>query len=243
MNDQKNTYRDENLTLFARLTDGDKTAEEALLIKNSGLVRSIANRFLGRGTDYDDLYQLGMIGLLRAVRSFDTERGCAFSTYAVPLVIGEIKRFLRDDGIIKVSRDKKRLGSRLLYEKEKFTENFGRSPHISELAEICEIDVAEAAIALESTYPIRSIYEPAYEDGELSLFDTIESNENDDAVTERIALREITEKMPDLWQKIVSLRYYHDMSQESTARVLGLTQVKISREEKKIFEYLRQKLG
>lgn len=243
MRSTENTYHDDNTVLFERLYGGDVYAEEEIISKNAGLVRSLAIRFLGRGVEYDDLYQLGMIGLLRAVRSFDIERGCAFSTYAVPLITGEIKRFLRDDGIIKVSRDKKRLGSRLLYEKEKFTEENGRSPHLSELAELCDVDMATAAEALEATYPVRSIWEPIYEEGEATLSDVLEGDDTAEALAEKLALREVTAAMPELWRKIVSLRYYRDLSQEATARVLGLSQVKVSREEKKIFEYLRRNLS
>ncbi len=243
MTETENTYRDDNIKLISLLREGDTSCEDKLLRNNSALVRSIAGRFLGRGVDFDDLYQIGMMGLLRAVRTFDLTRGCAFSTYAVPLIIGEIKRFLRDDGIIKVSRDEKRLGSRLLYEKERFRDSFGREPHISELAEICGISVEDAAEALEATYPVRSIYEPVYGDAESSLSDTIAVSEEESIRSEYIALHEATDKMPELWQKIVSLRFYHDMSQESTARVLGLTQVKVSREEKKIFAHLREKLS
>ncbi len=243
MTETENTYRDDNLRLIANLRAGDISCEETLVKNNSALVRSIVGRFLGRGVDFDDLYQIGMIGLLRAVRTFDPERGCAFSTYAVPLIIGEIKRYLRDDGIIKVSRDSKRLGSRLLYEKEKFRECYGRDAHISELAEICGVTLEDAAEALEATYPVRSISEPIYDDGESSLSDTIAVSEEESIRSEYIALREATDKMPELWRKIVSLRFYHDMSQESTARVLGLSQVKISREEKKIFAHLKEKLS
>ncbi len=243
MTETENTYRDDNLRLITALRDGDKKAEEALICRNSALVRSIAGRFLGRGVEFDDLYQIGMMGLLRAVRTFDIERGCAFSTYAVPLIIGEIKRFLRDDGIIKVSRDEKRLGSRLLFEKEQFRDSCGREPHISELAKICGVTVEDAAEALEATYPVRSIYEPVYGDGEAVLSDTIAVSEEESIRSEYIALHEATDKMPELWQKIVSLRFYHDMSQERTARVLGITQVKVSREEKKIFAHLREKLS
>lgn len=238
---ENRSYRDGNNNLLMRYCAGETDVEEEILLKNQGLVRNIVQKFLGRGVEYDDLYQLGMIGLLRAVRSFDISRGCAFSTYAVPLIIGEIKRFMRDDGIIKVSRDKKRLGSRLLYEKELFMKNNMREPHISELAELCGITSAEAAEALEASYPVRSISEPAYEESELTLSDIIEAPDNGEIL--HIALNEVTSQMPEIWRKIVSLRYYHDLSQEKTAKVLGLTQVKISREEKKIFEFLRQKLS
>ena len=240
---EKTAYRDDNLQRLLRVRDGDTKAEEELIKENEGLVRSIAVRFVGRGAEYDDLYQLGMIGMLRAIRTFDPERGCAFSTYAVPLIIGEIKRFLRDDGIIKVSRDKKRLGSRLLFEKERFVAENGRDPKLSELSELLGVDTVTAAEALECSYPVRSISEPAYDDGTATLSDVLEAPDMTGTYTDYIALHEVTSSLPQLWRQIISLRYYHDMSQESTARVLGLSQVKISREEKKIFEYMREKLS
>ncbi len=241
--DEKKAFRDDNLALLLRVREGDAAAEERLVLENEGLVRSIAVRFIGRGAEFEDLCQLGMIGMVRAIRSFDPERGCAFSTYAVPLIIGEIKRFLRDDGIIKVSRDKKRLGSRLLFEKERLMTENGREPKLSELAEALGVDIVEAAEALECAFPVRSISDPAFDDGTATLSDVLEAPDMTEAHTDRIALREVASSLPELWQKIISLRYYHDMSQESTARALGLSQVKISREEKKIFRYMREKLS
>lgn len=237
------SYRDDNLALLLRVRDGDTKAEEELIRENEGLVRSIAARFSGRGAEFEDLCQLGMIGMVRAIRSFDPERGCAFSTYATPLIIGEIKRFLRDDGIIKVSRDKKRLGSQLLYEKERYVAEHGREPRISELASALGITVEDAADAMSSSYPVRSISESAFDDSAETLADTIEAPDTTSDRTDYIALHEVTSTLPELWRKIISLRYYHDLSQERTARVLGLSQVKVSREEKKIFDYMREKLS
>ncbi len=237
------SYRDDNLALLLRVRDGDTHAEEELIRENEGLVRSIAARFSGRGAEFEDLCQLGMIGMVRAIRSFDPERGCAFSTYATPLIIGEIKRFLRDDGIIKVSRDKKRLGSQLLYEKERYVAEHGREPRISELASALGVTVEDAADAMSSSYPVRSISESAFDDSAETLADTIEAPDTTSDRTDYIALHEVTSTLPELWRKIISLRYYHDLSQERTARVLGLSQVKVSREEKKIFDYMREKLS
>jgi len=233
----------ENTALAAGARRGCVEDEAELIKRNEGLVRSIAARFTGRGVDMEDLVQLGMIGMIRAARSFDDERGCAFSTYAVPLIMGEIRRFLRDDGLIKVSRERKRLGSRLLYEKEKYSLKYGHDPRISELAEICGVSVEEAAEALCCATPPRSLSEPAYEDGDAPLSDLIPSPDGMSRETEVIALRETVRRMPLLWRKIVALRYDRDLSQDETARILGLTQVKISREEKKIFEYLRRELS
>lgn len=237
------SYRDDNLALLLRVRDGDTKAEEELIRENEGLVRSIAARFSGRGAEFEDLCQLGMIGMVRAIRSFDPERGCAFSTYATPLIIGEIKRFLRDDGIIKVSRDKKRLGSQLLYEEERYVAEHGREPRISELASALGVTVEDAADAMSSSYPVRSISESAFDDSVETLADTIEAPDTTSDRTDYIALHEVTSTLPELWRKIISLRYYHDLSQERTARVLGLSQVKVSREEKKIFDYMREKLS
>ena len=237
------SYRDDNLALLLRVRDGDTKAEEELIRENEGLVRSIAARFSCRGVEFEDLCQLGMIGMVRAIRSFDPERGCAFSTYATPLIIGEIKRFLRDDGIIKVSRDKKRLGSQLLYEKERYVAEHGREPRISELASALGITVEDAADAMSSSYPVRSISESAFDDSAETIADTIEAPDTTSDRTDYIALHEVTSTLPELWRKIISLRYYHDLSQERTARVLGLSQVKVSREEKKIFDYMREKLS
>ncbi len=237
------SYRDDNLALLLSVRDGDTKAEEELIRENEGLVRSIAARFSGRGAEFEDLCQLGMIGMVRAIRSFDPERGCAFSTYATPLIIGEIKRFLRDDGIIKVSRDKKRLGSQLLYEKERYVAEHGREPRISELASALGVTVEDAADAMSSSYPVRSISESAFDDSAETLADTIEAPDTTSDRTDYIALHEVTSTLPELWRKIISLRYYHDLSQERTARVLGLSQVKVSREEKKIFDYMREKLS
>lgn len=237
------SYRDDNLALLLRVRDGDTKAEEELIRENEGLVRSIAARFSGRGAEFEDLCQLGMIGMVRAIRSFDPERGCAFSTYATPLIIGEIKRFLRDDGIIKVSRDKKRLGSQLLYEKERYVAEHGREPRLSELASALGVTVEDAADAMSSSYPVRSISESAFDDSAETLADTIEAPDTTSDRTDYIALHEVTSTLPELWRKIISLRYYHDLSQERTARVLGLSQVKVSREEKKIFDYMREKLS
>lgn len=221
---------------------GDTTAEARLMELNSGLVNGLAYRFRGRGTDYEDLVQIGSIGLLKAIRSFDLSRGFAFSTYAVPLIIGEIRRFLRDDGLLKVSRVQKRLGATIMHEREKYISENGVEPRLEDIAKVVGVSVQEAAAALDSTSPVRSLSEVIGDD-DFSLEDVLPaSDDNLGKMIENVALGETINKLPPLWRQIITLRYFKDYSQQQTADALGLTQVKISREEKKIFSSLREEL-
>lgn len=233
-----------NTELLERVRDGDKDAEAELLMLNMGLVRSIAARFRDRaaethGCELDDLIQLGSIGMIKAMKSYDPSFGTAFSTYAVPLIIGEIKRFLRDDGPIKISRSTKRLGAQILKEREAFFVKNGREPSVDELSEALNVSREELCSALLSMKSPHSFSDPVNEDGaelgELIAADTDEIS----GICDRLALREALASLPPLWREIVVLRYFRDLSQQKTAELLGLTQVKISREEKKIFARLR----
>ena len=243
-NDIKNkTMHEEILKCFLEIEAGDTAAESKLVQMNSGLVNGIAHRFRGRGTDFEDLVQIGNIGLLKAIRSFDVTRGNAFSTYAVPLIIGEIRRFLRDDGVIKVSRIQKRTGAALMHERERYIAEHGVEPRLSDIAAAVGVSPEEAAEAIDSTSPVRSLSERIGDD-DFSLEDV--SPSNDDGLTkmlDRVALDETIKSLPELWRKIILLRYYRDYSQQQTADALGLTQVKVSREEKKIFTQLRESLA
>ncbi len=238
-----NPNYDENLALLERYASGDVSAEEELVTRNSGLVNGIAHRFKGRGVEFEDLVQIGTIGMIKAIRSFDLSRGNAFSTYAVPLIIGEIRRFLRDDGIVKVSRIQKRTGAALMHARERYLAEHGVEPRLEEIAQAVGISPEEAATALDSTSPVRSLSE-AIGDDDFALEDVIPSQDDElGRMLEKIALREIIDTLPPLWKKILLLRYYRDYSQQQTADALGLTQVKISREEKKIFTKLRENLA
>ncbi len=238
-----NPNYDENMALLERYAAGDTAAEEELVLRNSGLVNGIAHRFKGRGVEFEDLVQIGTIGMIKAIRSFDLSRGNAFSTYAVPLIIGEIRRFLRDDGIVKVSRIQKRTGAALMHARERYLAEYGVEPRLEEIAGVVGISPEEAAAALDSTSPVRSLSE-AIGDDDFSLEDVIPSQDDElGRMLEKIALREIIDTLPPLWKKILLLRYYRDYSQQQTADALGLTQVKISREEKKIFTKLRENLA
>ncbi len=233
----------DNIELIRLSQKGDDAATDELVKLNAGLVQSIAYKFCGRGIDFEDLVQIGNIGMLKAIRSFDLERGVVFSTYAVPLIFGEIRRFLRDDGLIKICRPQKRLGAMLMRAKEKYISENGNTPRIEELAKICDVTAEEAAAALCAVSPAVSLSEPLCGDEEnFTLENTLFVQDDGDKMIERLSLTEALAKLPELWQKIVLLRYYRDMSQQSTAELLGLSQVKISREEKKLIEFLRKQM-
>ncbi len=233
----------DNQALLLRAKTGDKDAEEKLLLLNRPLVYSIARRYLGRGTDIEDLQQIGMMGLLKAIRSFDLSRGCALSTYAVPLISGEIRRFLRDDGPVKVSRTQKKLNADLMAAREKMLQKGNDSPSIAELAAECGVTPEEAAAAIDSAAAPLSLSEPlANEDG--GTLENLLSNEDEgEREWNRLALCMAMDKLPETARKILLLRYYRDFSQQKTAHVLGLTQVKVSREEKKILAFLHSQLA
>lgn len=240
------TQQERNAALLERLAAGDRSAESELLEENMGLVRHIARRFLDRGTEYEDLVQIGSIGMLKAIRSFSLERGTAFSTYAVPLIVGEIRRHLRDDGPIKVSRIYRRQGISLMHEKNRIRTEEGREPDIRELAERCGISVEEAAISLDALSPVASLSDSVGGDDGMTLEGTIsdaESEHESETICDRVALSQSIGRMPPLWRKIVLLRYFRDMTQQRVADLLGLTQVKVSREEKKILSFLREELS
>lgn len=218
-------------------------ATEALIRINLGLVRSIAMRFKDRGVDMEDLIQIGTIGMIKAIRSFELERETTFSTYAVPLIIGEIRRHLRDDGLIKISRYHKKLGMELMNARNKIVSEDGREPQIEELAALCGVTPEDAAVAMDAASPVMSLSATIADDNTLTLESRIADNDNEiEKMSDRIALSQAISKMPPIWRQIVVLRYYKNMPQQETANCLGLSQVKVSREEKKIMAFLREEL-
>lgn len=232
-----------NPELILRAQEGDEAAMEQVVMLNMGLVRSLATRFRDRGTEMEDLIQIGTIGMIKAIRSFDLSRGTTFSTYAVPLIVGEIRRHLRDDGMIKVSRTYRRIGVALMNAQNRIRSEEGRDPTVGELAELCDISPEEAAIALDAIAPVSSLSETVYGEEGITLEGTIADEDNDiEKLSDKIALNQAISRMQPLWQKIVLLRYYRDMTQQQTADRLGLSQVKVSREEKKIMAFLREQL-
>lgn len=235
-----------NLSLIEKAQSDDvaeaDAATEALIRENIGLVRSAALRFRDRGTEYEDLMQIGAMGMLRAIRCFDLSRGTAFSTFAVPLIVGEIRRHLRDDGMIRVSRSYKRLAAELMRVRREIAEKEGREACIEELSAACGVTAEEGATALSAMAPVASLSDCLFEEekGELSERVTDDESAHEPAIlSDRLALAAALGRMPALWRKIVLLRYFRDRTQQQTAELLGLTQVKVSREEKKIIAFLR----
>ena len=236
--------RNRELILLAQ--GGDESATEKLIIENTALVKSIALKFRDRGTEFEDLMQIGMIGMLKAISSFDMSRGTAFSTYAVPLIVGEIRRHLRDDGLIRVSRGYKRTGITIMREKNRIMTEEGREASISELASLAGVSIEEAAIAIDAVSPITSLSDNVYgEDSKTydSIIPDRESADELENLNDKISLGQAIGKMPPEWRKIVLLRYYRDMTQQEVANIMGLSQVKVSREEKKIMSFLRGELA
>lgn len=235
-----------NKELIYKAQMGDEAAMERLVVENTALVRSIAYKFRDRGTELEDLIQIGIIGMIKSIRSFSFEKGTAFSTYAVPLIVGEIRRHLRDDGLIRVSRSYKRTGMLLMKEKNRIISEEGRDAPLSELAGNVGVSMEEAAVAIDAVMPITSLSDNVYgEDSQTydSVIPDRDSQNELEAMTDRIAISQAINKMPDMWRKIVLLRYYRNMTQQEVAESLGLSQVKISREEKKIMSFLRKELA
>lgn len=233
----------DNDTLLRRVAEGDELALETLVENNMGLVKSVALRFRDRGTEYEDLVQIGSIGLLRAARSFDFSFECMFSTYAVPLIIGEIRRHLRDDGIIKVSRTIRTRAVHLMRERELFSRKEGREPTVSELADLTGYTTEEIVTALDAAGPVRSLSETVGGEDGAPLENFIADPDAPlDRLTDHIALEQAIKRLSPAQQQIIRLRYFHRLSQQQVGNALGLSQVKVSREEKKILGLLREAL-
>jgi len=230
---------EETKELIRRAKTGDSLAGDELIRKNRGLIYSAATRFCGRGTEAEDLFQIGAIGFIKAVRRFDESYEVELSTYAVPMIIGEIKRFLRDDGIIKVSRRAKEAAYKI-----RKIQSEKSDIHLSDVARMLGITYEEALYALEATSLPESIDRPLDQDGGKNAIDIMPSGENvEEEVIKRLELRCAIEKLEKLDREIIFLRYYREMTQTKTAKILGLTQVQVSRREKKIMSELKKTLA
>lgn len=225
--------------LIKRAQDGEAEALDELVNENTGLIRSVAIRFTGRGVEYEDLCQIGHIGMIRAIRNFDLTRGTAFSTYAVPLIVGEIKRFLRDDGEIKIGREIKRRGALIMAEREKFLNLYNREPSVSEIARICNLSEEDAVESINAAGCLVSLSETVGEDGTLENLIGIDFTPE---INERIALKQAIERLPFEEREIIYLRYFKNMTQSETGRVLGMTQVSVSRKEARALLRLKGEL-
>ncbi len=230
---------DERLELLRAAKDGDRDAAQRLVVENSGLIWSVARRYFGRGVDPDDLYQLGCVGFLKAVSGFDENFGTQFSTYAVPKISGEIRRFLRDDGSIKVSRSIKERAFLIRNARLRLEQSLGREPTLSELSADTGISIEDIATAETATGPAESLQKESGEEG-FTLEHVLGDYGQEDRVIERVALFESIAKLPEREQKVIALRFFHGMTQDSAARVLGVSQVQISRLERKAVSTLRE---
>ena len=231
-----------DMKLFELARKGDKAAKEKIVSDNTGLVWSVARRFVGRGYELEDLYQIGCIGLLKAIDRFDFNFEVKFSTYAVPMIMGEIKRFLRDDGMIKVSRSLKEAAGKIYAAGDFLEKKLGREPTLEELQEYTGIEKEEMVVALESTASVESIYKTIYQgDGNaVMLLERLEDEEGyEENLMNHVALMEALGSLEMREQEIINLRYYKDKTQEEVAKMLGTSQVQVSRMEKRIIEKLK----
>ncbi|MFO7263681.1 MAG: RNA polymerase sigma-F factor [Bacillaceae bacterium G1] len=230
--------------LIARSQAGDAEARERLVNNNIRLVWSVVQRFLNRGYEADDLFQIGCIGLLKAVDKFDLQYDVKFSTYAVPMIIGEIKRFLRDDGSVKVSRSMKELANRIRTVRDELSKEYGRQPTVSDIAKALSITPEEVVLAQEANRAPASIHETVFENDSdpILLMDQI-SDDTHEKWFDRIVLREALERLSDRERLIVYLRYFRDQTQSEVAERLGISQVQVSRLEKKILQTIREQIS
>jgi len=235
---------DEIRKLISDSQDGDNHARDALVLTNQRLVWAVVQRFLGRGYEPDDLFQIGCIGLIKSIDKFDLTFEVKFSTYAVPMIIGEIQRFLRDDSTIKVSRSLKETAKHIRHARDELAKRLGRQPRITEIAEELGIEPSEVVFAQEAMRTPASIHETVYEnDGDpIYLMDQIADTENV-GWFDQIALHEILNRLPERERLIVYLRFFKDKTQSDVAKVLGISQVQVSRLEKKILRTIREELN
>lgn len=237
----------DNAVLIERAQSGEKEAREILIEQNLGLVHHIVKRFAGRGIEMEDLFQIGTIGLMKSIDKFDFQYNVKFSTYAVPLIAGEIKRFLRDDGMIKVSRTVKENGMKMNRIREKIQREQNREPTIKEIAKEAELSMDEVLLAMEANAQIESIYRSVYQqDGkEVLLVDQLVSSNNreEETAMNRVIISQLMETLTEMERKLIQLRYFDNKTQTEVAGKLGISQVQVSRMEKKILIHFRKYLG
>ena len=229
----------DTLELIARSQQGDQQAKEELVEANTGLIWSVAKRFMGRGTETEDLYQLGCLGFLKAVEGFDLAYGTQFSTYAVPKIAGEIRRFLRDDGAVKVSRGIKERAAVIKTTRNQLIHALGREPTILEISRQTGFSPEEIAMAETATAAIESIQQETGEEG-FSLESVLSDTQTEEQLVERLSLKQAIEALPEREALVIQLRYYHGLTQDRVARVLSVSQVQVSRIEKKALSQLRE---
>ncbi|RBP68365.1 RNA polymerase sigma (RpoX/SigF) subunit [Alkalibaculum bacchi] len=237
---------EQTINLIVQAQEGDKLAKETLIEANIGLVNSVVNKFLNRGHDREDLFQIGSIGLIKAVDNFDTSFDVKFSTYAVPMIMGEIKRFLRDDGLIKVNRNLKSIYKKVYYVKEQFFNEHKREPTVEEIAKEIDVEKEEIIMSLEACYTPDYLYEVIHHDdgNAVMLIDKIEAeDEGEEEVLDKLTLKEMIGELPPRERQIVMMRYFQDKTQNEIAQKLNISQVQVSRLEKKILRKLKESLA
>lgn len=240
------TNYDDNLELLKMYRDGNKASLDKLIEKNLPLVSAISKKFLNRGYEYEDIFQIGCMGIIKAINNFDNSYNVKFSTYAVPMIMGEIKRFLRDDGIIKVSRSLKNTARKLHYDRETLTKNIGREPTIEELAEFSGITSEDILIATESVNNLQYLYDVIHQDdgAPVLLIDKLSEKAGEDGeIVDRIALKDAIGNLDSKSRQIIILRYFQDKTQIQVAKLLGISQVQVSRIEKKVLKIMKEKLS
>lgn len=237
----------DTLTLIKQAHNGDKASRDRVLTENTALIWSIVRRFLNRGYEGEDLFQIGCIGMLKAIDRFDLEYNVAFSTYAVPLITGEIRRFLRDDGIIKISRTIKENQNKIIAETEKFRETNHEEPTIEQLAEICSLTKEDVVTAIESLRNVESIYKEVDSSGDgnsVSIVDRlIDKTNHEKMVIDRLLIKQLLDTLDEKERDIIILRYYKNKTQSDIAKEIGITQVQVSRMEKKILNKLKKQIN
>ena len=233
-----------NAALIKRVQNGDAEAQDKLVENNMGLVYSIVKRYSGRGYDTEDLVQIGAIGLIKAIKKFDTKFNVCFSTYAVPVIAGEIKRFLRDDGAVKISRTLKETAIKGRRAEEELRRVLNRDPTIGEIAEKCGVDADTLTEAFDAAAPPASIYESIYENGEneIRLLDTMAGDESEEKIINKVMAENILTSLKPRERQVIVLRYYKGKTQSEIARIIGVSQVQVSRIEKRILENLRKSM-
>ncbi len=235
-----------NIYLIEKAQNGDKKALEELVANNLPLVSSISKRFLNRGYEYDDIFQIGCLGLVKAINNFDSKFGVKFSTYAVPMIMGEIKRFLRDDGIIKVSRSIKNTARKIHYDKEALTKELNRDPTLEELSKYSGVNIEEILLATESTNSLQYLYDVIHQDdgSPVMLIDKLsETGITDDEALDKIALKDVLSSLDKKSRQVIILRYFKDNTQIQVANMLGISQVQVSRIEKKVLKVMKERLS
>jgi RNA polymerase sporulation-specific sigma factor len=228
--------------LIQRSRSGDQSAKEQLIVENAGLIWSVARRFFGRGVESDDLYQLGCLGFIKAVEGFDTGFGTQFSTYAVPKIAGEIRRYIRDDGAVKVSRGIKERATVIKAARMKLVQSLGCEPTIAQISELTGISPEDIAIAETATADVESINRDNGGEG-FTLESVLTDTKSEDMLLEQMALRQAIDKLPERESMVIRYRYYHGLTQQSVARIMDVSQVQISRIEKKALQKLRDLLS